>query len=296
MIRLLHFSDVHVQVPATAVPFRDWLGKRLIGGVNLMLRRRRHFRQTLNKLAALGRFAEQQRVDVVVCTGDYTALGTLPELKLARQAIQPLVRDPHAFVTVPGNHDLYLPDAIADGRFERVFGDLLGTDCPEYAADGHWPAVRLYDEHLAVVTVNSARPNSNLLLSSGRIPDAQLQALRGLLADERLRGRTVLVATHYAPRRPNGTPDRWRHGLENADALLSICAASPRAAILHGHIHACFHLRPQGAPHIFGAGSATQLGRESVWLFDFEPGAGRARRVRFEAGEYRVQEPDFVAF
>jgi 3',5'-cyclic AMP phosphodiesterase CpdA len=286
---------VHVHVPARQIPLRDWLGKRLLGGVNLLLRRRVHFADTLTKLADLERFAERQQIDVVVCTGDYTALGTLPELALARRAIEPFARDRHAFVTVPGNHDLYLRDVMLDGRFERTFGDLLGTDWPEYAVDGHWPAVRLYAEHLAVVTVNSAKPNPHLLKSSGRVPEAQLRALRDVLADPRLTGRSVLVATHYAPRRANGTPDRWRHGLENADALLSTCAASPRAAILHGHIHTCFHLHSDGGPHVFGAGSATQLGRESAWLFEFEPGAGRARPVRFQAGEYRVQD-ELVAF
>jgi 3',5'-cyclic AMP phosphodiesterase CpdA len=296
MIRVLHFSDVHVHVWALHIPFRDWFGKRLLGGANLLFRRRRFFADAVTKLEGLARFAQRERVDVTVCTGDYTALGTLPELKVARQAIEPLARDPHSYVTVPGNHDVYLPDALADGRFERIFGDLLGTDWPEYTVDGHWPGVRLYEDHLAVVTVNSARPNKNLLLSSGRIPEAQLQALSRLLKDKRLSGRTILVATHYAPRRSDGTPDLWRHGLENADALLEVCSQSPRIAILHGHIHGRFHLHPSGAPHIFGAGSATQARHEGVWLFEFDGESARALPVRFRAGEYHLEASDPIDF
>jgi 3',5'-cyclic AMP phosphodiesterase CpdA len=296
MNRLLHFSDVHVQVRATEVPFRDWLGKRFLGGMNLLLRRRRSFKHTVAKLAALARFAARERVDVTVCTGDYTALGTLPELKAARLAIEPFARDSHCFVTVPGNHDLYVADVFADGRFERTFGDLLHTDWPESAVDGHWPGVRLYGDHLAVITVNSARPNPQLLRSSGRIPDSQLDALSRVLADSRLTGRTVVIATHYAPRRPDGTPDAWQHGLENADALLEVCASAPRRVILHGHLHRRFHLRTPGMTHIFGAGSATQAGREGAWLFEFEPDRARAVQVCFRGGEYALDEAPAIAF
>lgn len=296
MTRLLHFSDVHVQVHATEVPLRDWFGKRLLGGMNLLLRRRRHFADTLAKLAALARFAEQAGVEVTVCTGDYTALGTFPELKAARLAVERFARDSHRFVTVPGNHDLYLPDALADGRFERTFGDLLGTDWPEFTVDGRWPGVRIYGDHLAVVTVNSARPNRHMLRSNGRIPDSQLDALRRVLGDSRLTGRTVLIATHYAPRRADGSPDDWRHGLENADALLDVCATFPRGVILHGHLHRRFHLRAAGATHIFGAGSATQAGREGAWLFEFERDRARAMQVCFRGGEYSLADAPAIAF
>jgi 3',5'-cyclic AMP phosphodiesterase CpdA len=290
MIRVLHFSDVHVDVPLREMPLSELHGKRLLGGANLLLRRGRWFRDARAKLSALARFAERQAIDLVVCTGDYTALGTAPELEAARRAIEPLTRRHRGFVTVPGNHDLYMPDAVADARFERIFGDLLGTDWPQHAVDGGWPAVRLYDEHLAVVTVNSARPNPQLWRSSGRIPDAQLTALGAVLSDARLRGRTVLVATHYAPRRPDGSPDRWSHGLENADALLALCAPLPSCAVLHGHIHHRYHLRPQGGPNLLGAGSATHRGREGIWQLEIEPGRVRALPGEFRDGEYRLMD------
>ena len=286
MLRVLHVSDVHVDVPVWRMPLRGFLGKRLIGGANLVLRRHAHFALAREKLAQLARFAEEQRVDVVVCTGDYTALGTWPELRAAREAIEPL-RTGRAFVTVPGNHDVYVPDAIADGRFERVFGDLLGNDWPERAVDGGWPRVRLYGGALAVVSVNSARPNPQLWRSSGRIPEVQLRALREVLADARLEGRTVLIATHYAPRRPDGSPDRFNHGLENADELLALCAGRPRTAILHGHIHWCFHL--PGQPHLFGAGSTTHEGREGLWMFEVEAGSCSAQRGAYRDGRYVLE-------
>ena len=288
-MRVLHFSDVHVDVPWHEMPFAEMFNKRLIGAANLLLRRKRLFRSARSKLAALARFAEEQAVDLAICTGDYTALGTAPELEAARLAIQPLTQRPRGFITVPGNHDLYMPDTLADRRFERFFGDLLGGDWPEYAC-GDFPAVRLFDDQLAVVTINSARPNPQIRKSSGRIAGDQLVALGRAFADPRLSGRTVLVATHYAPRRADGTPDHHNHGLENADELLALCARVPRCAILHGHIHWRFHVQAEAGPHLFGAGSATHEGREGFWIDDVEPGRVCARPGSYRGGAYAFDD------
>ncbi len=273
---MLHFSDVHVDVPWSELPWTQMANKRLLGAANLLLRRGRRFARAREKLAALARFAAEQRVDVAVCTGDYTALGTEPELRAAREAVEPLTHAPLGFVTVPGNHDLYLPDAVADRRFERVFGDLMRTDWPERAIDHGWPTVRLFGDELAVVAVNSARPNPQPWRSSGRIPELQLAALQGLLADPRLVSRIVLLATHYAPRRRDGSRDRRLHGLENAEDLLAVCRAHPRTAVVHGHIHWRYHVDLGHPPPLFGAGSATDAGREGIWVFDVTAGALRA--------------------
>lgn len=297
MIRVLHLSDVHVDVPVLRMPWGALLNKRMLGAANLMLRRARHFTSARDKLATLARFAEREGVDLVVCTGDYTALGTEPEMVAARAAIDPLTRRPRGFVTVPGNHDLYLHDSVSERRFERLFGDLLGSDWPEHAVDGGvFPAVRLYDDHLAVITVNSARPNPQPWRSSGRIPDTQLRALEIVLADPRLAGRTLIVATHYAPRLRDGGPDRWNHGLENADELLAICEKAPRVALLHGHIHWNYHLRLQSGLHLFGAGSATHEGREGIWIFEIDAGRTRALAGTFAGGDYRIEPSSAVEF
>ncbi|MDD9938328.1 MAG: metallophosphoesterase [Myxococcales bacterium] len=297
-MRVLHFSDVHVDVPIWRWPVGEMWNKRLVGAANLILRRRRHFKDARAKLAQLAEFAERERVDLAICTGDYTALGTVPELEAARAAIAGLTRRPRGFVTVPGNHDLYLPDTVADGRFDRIFGDLLGTDWPERAVDGIYPAVRLYDDHFAVVAVNSARPNPPIMRSSGRIPEAQLAALAELLAAPELAARTVFVITHYAPRRRDGTPDRFDHGLENAEELLAACAAAPaRTALLHGHIHWRYHLKlPDIVPHLFGAGSTTCGGREGLWLFDVSPEGVRATPGGYHDGDYRLEGATPVSF
>jgi 3',5'-cyclic AMP phosphodiesterase CpdA len=297
VIRALHFSDVHLRVPLADVPARDLVPKRLLGAANLLLRRDRRFRDAARKLAALAEALDAESVDAVLCTGDYTALGTAAELALARRAIAPFTQRPLGFVTVPGNHDVYVDSAVREARFARAFGDLLRTDLPELSADGTWPQVRLLGEDVAVVAVDSARPNPQLWRSSGAIPAAQWAALPHVLDDARVRDRFVVVLTHYAPYREDGRPDSRWHGLEEAARLAALLAARPRTVWLHGHVHWCFHhARRHGSPDVFGAGSATDRGREGAWLFEFGREGGRARRGRFDGARWRFDVDPPVRF
>ncbi len=76
MIRVLHFSDVHVQEDVLRMPPGELLGKRTLALGTLLLTRGRLFKESVPKLAALARFAEAEQVDFAISTGDYTALGT----------------------------------------------------------------------------------------------------------------------------------------------------------------------------------------------------------------------------
>jgi 3',5'-cyclic AMP phosphodiesterase CpdA len=286
VIRVLHFSDVHVQEPLSTVPSAELWTKRILAALNLWLTRGRLFREVPEKLAALGRFAQAEAVDLALCSGDYTAIGTHAELKSARAAIKPLTTLAYGYLTVPGNHDLYAHDA-RDGRFEKYFGDLQPSDAPEYAVDAAYPFVRLIGSELAVVGVNSARPNS-VLSSAGRIPDAQIEALGRVLDDARLAGRFVIVMSHYGILRRGGEPDGAHHGLENAAALMRVCDR-PRVLYIHGHIHHHYcHAAAVGHPWLFCAGSATHKGREGAWLYEIERDTAHAVPVRWREGAYEL--------
>ena len=102
------------------------------------------------------------------------------------------------------------------------------------------------------------------------------------------------MITHYAPRLASGKPDSFTHGLVNAEAFLSQCAAVERGAILHGHVHHCFHLKVEGLrASLFGAGSTTQDDREGLWLFDIEPDRVRAARGGWVGDRYALTGSPF---
>jgi hypothetical protein len=104
-----------------------------------------------------------------------------------------------------------------------------------------------------------------------------------------LRDRWVFVITHYGILRANGEPDSAHHGLSNAAELLRLCARS-RLAILHGHIHHRYaHPPAPERPWLFCAGSATQRGREGLWLYEFEGDRVRAIPGSWDQSRYNLE-------
>ncbi len=292
MTKILHVSDLHLEDGFPGVPVKSFINKRLAGLANLAFRRRRAFAEAPRKVEALATFSKEQGADLVVCTGDYTALGTEPEIAYARKIVEPLTHAPLGFFTVPGNHDLYLRDTVESGWFDEHFGEFMKTELPEHTVDGVWPQVWFPADGLVIIGVNSARANPKFHYSSGRIPEAQLQALALILDDARVRDRFVVIATHYAPRLASGRPDRPAHGLENADDLLSISAAAERGVIVHGHIHWRYEVRvPETSLGLFCAGSTTHAGREGLWLYEVGDGRATATPGRWDQTRY-VLEPD----
>ena len=268
MTRILHFSDVHLPADFTGVPMRSFLNKRFVGWANLLLRRGKHYANGAEKLASLAASLKELQIDAVLNTGDYTSLGTEPELLRAKEVVAPFAAAPQGFFTMPGNHDVYLADSV--GRFESHFGEFMETHRTDLATDSGWPRVRFVGDDVAMIAIDSTRPNAEVFRSSGRIPDKQIAALRVALRDGEVKRRFVIIATHYAPRLWNGQPDSISHGLENADALLAACRDVHRGVLVHGHVHRAFHLpaskeRPVA---ICGAGSATHRGREGVWVYE----------------------------
>jgi len=291
-VRVLHVSDLHFPPDVLVLPPADWFSKRPVAILNMLARRGRQFRRVPEKVRALGTLVREEGVDLVICTGDLSFIGSESELREARRAMAPLLAAPLGFVGMPGNHDVYAGSSAREHRYERAFADTLRSDLPEYAVDGPWPLVRLVGDDVAVAVVNSARPHVVPWRSDGRIPDRQLVALARVLEDARVRDRFVFVATHYAPRLADGGPDRRLHGLRNAEEFLAVCGRVRRGAVLFGHVHRNYRVvLPELRAELFGAGSATQEGIEGLWLFDVDGREMDARRGRFTDGAYVLDGP-----
>jgi len=269
MTRILHFSDLHVPAPLALFPLRSWLSKRSVGWANLRIRRGKRFLNAIDNLKDLARFAELHKVEVLLCTGDYTTLGTQVEMEWGRRAVDPLIKTGLPFITIPGNHDVYLKDSVKSQHFERLFGQFLISEFPEFESAEGWPKVRVLND-VAFFSINAARPNPLVWISTGRVPDAQLIGLRKALAAPQLTHKVKVIVIHYGVLRADGTLDKRFHRLENAQALVDICRASPRTIIVHGHIHDLFSLSFDGVPRVFCAGSFTEAKHESFWVFDLK--------------------------
>jgi 3',5'-cyclic AMP phosphodiesterase CpdA len=279
-MRFLHISDVHVTADYRKVPLRrlEWrrlpaLYKVACGG------RGKDWRDAPAVLAQIARDFRARGAHHLIVSGDLTGYGLMEEFEAAREALGPLADDSAACTAIPGNHDAYTPSAVSERGFERCFGHLLRSDLPEYCREGAYPFVRLLGDEVAVVGTLSARvlvPG----VSFGWVGRPQLEGLRALLEDPRVARRAVLVVVHHAPLTAKGKRDFAYHRLVDGRALLDV-VRGPARAVLHGHIHRRYHHEATATrPHLFGAGSSTQLGREGYWLIDVEGGRISGRMLR----------------
>ena len=251
-MKLVHFSDVHVQLPRWRERSLRELGPlRALATVELWKGRGREYDGAADALRALVRKAGA--ADHLVCTGDLTQLGHPEEFAAAREALGALARDADRFTAFPGNHDRYPWRGAASRLFEEHFPEQLRSDLPGPLR------VRLLDD-TALIVLDSAGPLCWPVVSRGRLHAAHLEALRATLALPALRGLCKLVAVHHTPLLRTGRPDWPWHALRNWRALLRIAGEGGAQAVLCGHVHDRFQVRR--GPLVLCAGSSTQLGHE----------------------------------
>ncbi|MEN8129807.1 MAG: metallophosphoesterase [Pseudomonadota bacterium] len=291
-LRILHFSDIHIGMHIRHMHWKKWFSKRAVGAINLFRGRGKYFDEAEQKMQALARFKEQNDIDLVINTGDYTALGLERELQLAKKVIEPMMNAPDGYLTVPGNHDIYVSEVKSQQRFSELFSEVLQSDIPEYCSDGHWPLVRLIRDDSAVIAINSARPNPLPWRSNGNIPQSQLDAFASILRDQRLKKRFIFVVTHYAPRLANGADDTRLHGMVNADDFLGVCQKIDYGAILCGHVHQTYHVNVNELrSDIYCAGSAVMSGHEGFWVYERQGNSIEAFRGYWDGArcEYSIR-------
>jgi len=228
-LRILHFSDPHVQLPRWRERKLRELGPlRMLATVELWKGRGRDYDDALPKLRQIVRDADALHADLVICTGDLTQLAVEEEFALAREALAPLG---DRLVSIHGNHDRYPIGGKPNRLYETYFpprplpGFIAALDS---CGDVCWPVI-----------------------TQGRIGGDDLR--------QDFRGKLVLV--HHAPFRRDGVPDWPWHRLRGARQLLD--ATRGALAVLCGHIHDRFH-----ASNVYCAGSSTARGAEGYWLLD----------------------------
>ncbi|MFL5320932.1 MAG: metallophosphoesterase family protein [Myxococcaceae bacterium] len=272
-MRFLHISDVHVTTDYAKVPFLKLGWRRWIAMAELTVGGRgKAYASAPGTLQQIIRDFSTRHADHLLCTGDFTGYAMEDEFRGARDALKPLTDDPARCTAIPGNHDTYTPGSRKEKRWEKYFGHLAQSAMPEYVReDDVFPFVKLLAD-TAVIGLMSARVPPVPGLSYGVIGEKQLSGLRDILADKRLDGKAVLILVHHAPLTKAGEPDKFHHGLVDARKLFEL-AKGDRFAVLHGHIHKRYH-HPADAtrPHVFGAGSSTQLGHEGYWVIETEGG------------------------
>jgi 3',5'-cyclic AMP phosphodiesterase CpdA len=305
MFRLAHVTDPHFR-SFDGARLVDFLGKRAVGVVNLVVNRRRAHKMEL--LSALGADLRAELPDHLALTGDLSNVSLAAEWREALRWIQALARSPEAVTVIPGNHDAYVPEVVEQHAFEALFAPYQTADLPEPhgpRAQGSpeggeitvYPFVRLRGP-LALVSVNSCVATGDLG-AWGEIGTHQLARIEAALTAPGLRGRTRVVLIHHPPIRQKGGEER---NLKDRGAFCEILGRTGADLVLHGHDHMDQRTTlsgPDGASiPVIGAGSASYAGapqrraRYNTYEFDdrsitmviraHDEGLGAFREVRRE--------------
>lgn len=258
MIRLAHFSDVHLTARPLGWTARDVIGKRATGWFNIMaLGRGNRFKHAPAVAEALRRDLAGRGFDHLVFSGDATMLGFESEMQLAAEVLG--VRDETLppCVAVPGNHDVYVARAEKRRVFERAFAPWQHG---QRVGEHHYPFARKVG-HAWLIAVNSARANFWPTDASGKVGEHQLVRLRELTAT--LDPGPRIVVSHYPILMANRRPEPRFHRLKDWKRVRDVAAECGVGLWLHGHKHG-WYVVPPGEKLPFAAicaGSGTQSKR-----------------------------------
>ena len=283
MFRLAHISDIHLG-PLPRVTLAELASKRITGYLNWHRNRRKHlFGNTLeNVLTGLREAAP----DHVAITGDLVNLATRTEIEVARLWLETHF-DPLKTTLVPGNHDAYVPGALA--RAKAAWRPWLLSDTP--APDGAlFPS---YRRRGPVALIGLSTANATLpFMATGDFSRKQARAAGGLLDEARRDGLYRVVLIHHPPVRGAALAHKRMRGISSFARMLKLHGAE---LVLHGHTHldTLHHLKGRdGMVPVVGIASASQGpgGRKPLAgfnLFDIDGGPGDwktiHRRMRLNA-------------
>ena len=285
MVRLAHFSDIHLTARPLGWRVRDAFNKRTVGWVNVkMLGRGARFKHAGDVASVLRREFATHGFDQLVFSGDASTLGFPAELyeAAARLGVGDASLPPG--IAVPGNHDLYVSRSVRDRHFEDAFA---AWQHGRRVSEDVYPFARKVG-HVWLIALNSAKPNFLFWDATGRVGAAQLERFRKLCAalDD---GPRIVVSHYPLLKEGHKVEPRW-HRLHDWRAARDAAADCGVSLWLHGHRHHWYALPT--APNLpfptICTGSSTQTKRWGYheYLIEGRHLKGVRRVYDFAAGAF----------
>lgn len=264
----LHATDFHFW-SVSLNPLR-LANKRLIGMINVVLKRRHAFVQ--DRALELADAMAATGIAPALLTGDFTSTALPEEFQRAVEFVRAIEQRGMKPWAYPGNHDVYTFESQRHDRFR----EYLGTWMP----DSRLPAIKHLPNGTPVVFAPTVCPN--ILSSKGTITQNEADTIRELIegAEEPL-----VVTGHYPVLNKTAQyridPNRQ---LRNAD-LLRRAIGESRKRILYvaGHVHRFSLTRDAQYPNVTHLTTGTFFGGDHILGKD-----GEFSEVRIDDSEFRV--------
>src|SRR5438132_13554686 len=123
MFLLAHVTDPHFRGSLAGVGPADFIGKRALGALNLIVNRRRKHKMEL--LEALRLDMRAQAPDHLALTGDLSNVSLTGEWRAALAWLDTCGLAPASISVIPGNHDAYVEGVVTSREFERLFAPYM---------------------------------------------------------------------------------------------------------------------------------------------------------------------------
>ncbi|SRR5438552_2637186 len=277
MFVLAHVSDPHLS-PLPRPRWSELVGKRVTGFVNW--HRTRHLIHRAEVLARVVADLEASAPDHIAVTGDLANISLPGEYAPARAWLQAL-GTPDRVSLVPGNHDVYVR-GIASHLHSQWGAYIRGDDAKDDTSELEFPFLRRRGP-LALIGLSSAVPSAPFM-ATGRLGDAQITRLAGLLDSCREERRFRVVLIHHPPM---STPRRHFKRLIDGAKLRAAIEKHGAELVIHGHDHTHSLIYLAGAHRpvpVLGAPSASQASRPG------HPPAGyNLCRIEGQAGAWQCE-------
>ncbi len=285
-MRIAHISDLHI-LDLAGISAGRFANRRLIGGLNLALRRRGQYRTDI--LERLIEDILREDVDHVAITGDLSNLALESEFERVFHLVK-LLGGYDRVSVVPGNHDYYTAGAIAARRFEKFFNGFMYQGYSDLKTV-FYPYSKVLGDVL-LVGLNSAC-HTTPPMSYGTISAKQLDATDKILSSSRFRNLRKVVLLHHTLHRQAWHTEATTR-LVNRENLLRVLMRNRVDLALYGHDHhgKVWEVDEGGHRlHLINCGSSTRLGpqphqRARYHLITIELERG-VRRI-----ETKVYDPD----
>lgn len=251
MTRIAHLSDLHFA--KLSLSPTQFLSKRWLGNLNLILKRKRHFSN--QRPFSLINTLQKAQVTHVIISGDLTTTSYHQEYTLAKTFVQALQDAGMKVFLIPGNHDTYTKHSERTQAFYRYFPSRFATtqsEIDQFSLKEHGVTTCPLTKGWRLLLLDTAIATS-LISSNGLFSPTVEKNLQHLLKlippDEK-----ILFVNHY----PFFQHDEPNRRLIRGEQLERILASHPNIQLyLHGHTHrrTIADLRSNQLPLILDSGS-----------------------------------------
>ena len=250
LVRLFHLSDLHTC--KVSYRYGDWLSKRGLGQLNILLRRR--WRHKLDiAYRAIDEIAKN-KPDAIIVTGDITSTSLDDEFMLGKKWLSALEDIGCAVYCIPGNHDRYIPSAI--NSFEK------------HICAKPFPRVETLLGGTPLLLIDEASPQA-LFNSGGYIDEEKLLEIKNAIPSN---DKPLICASHFPLLSKEGKAETGKRSLRNASELLELLKRDGETLYLHGHSHYPHFQKANNNTWLLDSGSVSKVGSGAFQEIEFQNG------------------------